>query len=74
MNDQNDFSLIHEFLANFAPSVSGRSAPITPELKQRIAEFARGELSAEQRSAAAAEILQDGRAVELLAEEIRAAA
>ena len=77
MNDEldlSDLSLIDQFLGNFAPSVSARSAPISPELRKKIVQFARGELSGDARATTAAEILQNNSAVELLAEEIRAAA
>ena len=70
--DHSDITLIDQFLANFAPAVSARSAPITPELRQLISQFARGKLSGKDRAMAAAEILQNKRAIELLAEEIRA--
>ena len=71
MNDERDFQSMLQFLDNFAPSVTGRSAPITEKLRETINRFAKGALSSEERAAAAAEILQNQKAIELLAQEIR---
>lgn len=72
--DLSDFSDIARFLGNFAPEVSGRAAPLSPELRERIAQFARGELADQARQDVAAEVLANPDAVEALATAIREAA
>jgi hypothetical protein len=63
---------LFDFLKNFAPRVTGRSATIDDDLENTVRLFAAGELDREQLAAAAAEILQSESAINLLASQLGA--
>ena len=65
---------LFDFLKNFAPNVSGRSAAIDDDLENTVRRFASGKLDREQLATAAAEILQSESAIKLLASQLGATA
>ena len=70
----NEIAVLAQFLESLGPEVSGRSgesAPLTDEQREKIRQFAAGNLSAEQRDAILPSILESDSALSVLVEALR---
>lgn len=71
MNDH--FQILFELLESDLPEVSGRvAAPITSELRQRMARFAAGESAEDERTEIKKMLLEKPELTSVLANEVRA--
>ena len=62
---------LFQFLREFGPEVSVRSAPIDDGLKERVCKFAAGQLDHDERNAVATELLGNPDWIAFLAEQIQ---
>jgi hypothetical protein len=67
----NDFEILSAFLESVEPEVSGRSAaPVSDADRERIQQFARGELSDSERDALLPSLAANESALQLLVEAV----
>jgi hypothetical protein len=67
----NDFEILSAFLESVEPEVSGRSAaPVSDTDRERIQQFARGELSDSERDALLPSLAANESALQLLVEAV----
>ena len=68
---ENDFEILSAFLESVEPEVSGRSAaPVSDADRERIQQFARGELSDSDRDALLPSLAANETALQLLVEAV----
>ncbi len=67
----NDFKLIDEFLSNFTPEVEGRSATLSPDLREKLEGLRNGSLDPETRREVSRELLSNPSAMDFLVSAVR---